>query len=161
MPSSIAHALTALPVGAALLPTDIPRRVWIAGFACAVVPDIDAIGRPFGFGDLAFLGGHRALTHSLPFAIALSFVVVAFLCRHAAARKDCGRTTVLLVVATASHGLLDTLTAYGEGVTLLAPFSMQRYTAPWHPLNGLNEITWIWLPALLVFGVVTLLRRNP
>jgi len=161
MPSSIAHALTALPVGAALLPKDTPRRVWIAGLACAVVPDIDAIGRPFVLGDLTFLGGHRALTHSLPFAIALSIVVVGSLCRHSTSTSECRWIAAFLFVATASHGLLDTLTIYGGGVALLAPFSMQRYTAPWHPLNSLNEITWIWLPALVVFGIVALLRRNP
>jgi membrane-bound metal-dependent hydrolase YbcI (DUF457 family) len=65
-----------------------------------------------------------------------------------------------LVVATASHGLLDTLTTYGEGVALLAPFSKERFTALWHPLDALNEIEWVWLPALVVFGVSSLLKRQ-
>ena len=43
---------------------------------CAVIPDIDAIGRPFygAAGDLEWLGGHRGFTHSLTFAALLGLL---------------------------------------------------------------------------------------
>jgi hypothetical protein len=56
MPSSVAHAFTALVIGAAIIPRPVPRRVRIAGVACAVLIDLDAIGRPFGYPDVAWVG---------------------------------------------------------------------------------------------------------
>src|SRR5947207_10154757 len=69
MPSSIGHALVATAIGAPLAPAAPTRRYWIAGVLCAVLPDLDAVGHPFGWGDLGFLGGHRALSHSISFKI--------------------------------------------------------------------------------------------
>src|SRR5688500_684011 len=69
MPSSFAHGFAALALGAAILPRPIPRRLAITGVACAVLLDLDAIGRPFGHGDVMWLGGHRALTHSVFFSV--------------------------------------------------------------------------------------------
>ncbi len=126
---------------------------------CAVLPDIDAVGRPFGWGDLAFLGGHRALTHSITFALLLGLTVAAVAFREARWQERRPRIAAYLILATASHGLLDAFAGYGEGVEFLSPFSAARYTAPWRPLLGLNEIAWIWLPALLIIVIAWRLRR--
>jgi inner membrane protein len=125
-----------------------------------VLPDIDSIGRPFGLGDIAFLGGHRGLTHSLPFALVVGLSVAILLHRAQPLSVLFGRAATYLSLAAVSHGLLDTLTAYGEGVELLAPFSSRRFTAPWHPLDGFNEIVWIWLPALVMLALVYHVRRS-
>jgi len=124
------------------------------------VPDLDAIGRPFGLGDLSFLGGHRALTHSLPFAVVLGVAVAWFAFRHSAARGSLSRIAAYLVLATASHGILDAFASYGEGVAFLYPVSTGRYAAPWRPLEALNEIWWVWLPASLFILRVRQLRRS-
>ena len=71
--------MTAVALAAVLVPKPVPSRFWITVAVCAVLPDVDAIGRPFGWGDLEFLGGHRAFSHSLVFAASVSLVVVAFL----------------------------------------------------------------------------------
>jgi inner membrane protein len=124
------------------------------------VPDLDAIGRPFGLGDLSFLGGHRALTHSLPFAVVLGVAVAWFAFRRSAAPDSLARIAVYLVLATASHGILDAFASYGEGLAFLYPLSTTRYAAPWRPFDALNEIWWIWLPASLFILGVRQLRRS-
>jgi inner membrane protein len=78
-------------------------------------------------------------------------------------------------LVTLSHPLLDALTNGGRGVALLAPFSGKRYFAPWRPIEVspigleffsaqglavfLNEITWIWIPSLLVLLLAVMVRR--
>lgn len=151
MPSSIAHGLAAAGIGALLAPRPVPRGYWVAGIGLATLVDLDAIGRPFGWGDVALLGGHRALTHSLPFAIAAG-ILVTWLCFWRT--ETPGRIAVYLVLATASHGLLDLLTPYGAGVALLAPFSDARVLSPWQPFTGVVEVFGIWVP----LAVVLLLR---
>lgn len=82
-----------------------------------------------------------------------------------------------LFLATASHGLLDTLTDGGRGIALLAPWSGERFFAPWQPVAvspiGLrrflsargvevlaSEATWIWLPASVLGATIWWLRRR-
>jgi inner membrane protein len=154
MPSSVGHALVAVAIGTPLAAPTVTRRYWIAGVLCTVLLDLDAIGRPFGWGDVVFLSGHRALTHSILFAAVLALAIGGIGFRDA--RWDGSRTRILtyLFLATASHGALDAFAAYGDGVAFLFPFSAVRYVAPWRPLRGLNEILWIWLPAILLIMLV-------
>jgi membrane-bound metal-dependent hydrolase YbcI (DUF457 family) len=46
------------------------------------------------------------------------------------------RAWVAVLLAIATHGALDALTTYGEGIQFLAPFSEYRYWAPWRILGG-------------------------
>ena len=148
MPSSVAHGLTALALGTALLPERAPRRLLYTGVAAAVLIDIDAIGRPFGFGDLTWLGGHRALTHSVVFAAAVGAVLTAFWRRSQSTRAEQLRVYGFFVMAMVAHGALYAFTRYGEGIAFLAPLSWQRFDAPWAPLQGLwEEVFMVWLPA--------------
>lgn len=144
MASTVGHGLAALAIAQSIGPSTAPRRFWIAALLLASVVDLDAAGRPFGLGDLSAVGGHRALTHSLPFALAFGVSVTLLAFRGVVGR---GRVALALVLATASHGVIDLLTPYGLGVTLLAPFSFQRYSLPWRPLDLATEIAVIWLPA--------------
>ena len=150
MPSSIAHGLAAAALGAALYPAERARLYAVAS-AGAVLLDLDAIGRPFGLGDVSWLGGHRALTHSLAFAAALAATVVVVGYRDS---NWHGRRFGLwgyLALAFALHGVLDAFTTYGRGVMFLAPFSEQRFKSPWQPFQGIiAEIVAVWLPALAV-----------
>ncbi|MGQ0767143.1 MAG: metal-dependent hydrolase [Gemmatimonadota bacterium] len=147
MPSSIAHGLTAAAIGFAFFPDERPRRVIAIAAVGAVLLDVDAVGRPFGLGDLAFLGGHRALTHSPVFALLLGSVIVAVAYRGSTWQSQQLRICLCLSLAFVAHGVLDAFTAYGEGVMFLAPFSAHRFKAPWLPFRGiLPEIVGIWLP---------------
>jgi inner membrane protein len=112
--------------------------VWTVIAVTAILPDIDAIGRPFGLGDLALFGGHRALTHSLTAAAVLSFGAAHFLRRRSPPSRGLGRLWLALFLAAATHGLLDTLTDYGQGVALLAPWADARVKA-WPLLSGFGS----------------------
>ena len=183
MASTIGHAAAALAVCSALRPASgVPRQYWWLGALAGVLPDIDVIGPLIGGPAMAALGGHRAFTHSLVFAalagVALTVITVD--------RAPTGsppdwayrrRIWLAFALAMASHAGLDSLTTYGEGVTLLAPFDWTRLTAPWHPLGspggargrgpaarGLllfaNEAVWVWVPALVLAASTTVVRRS-
>ena len=136
MASSWTHAVGAVAIAATILPKDVPPRVWIVVALCAALPDIDAIGRPFGGGDVAWLGGHRALTHSLPFAAALAALLSVTVLRLSAGVQSRLVLWLALTLAIASHGVLDSLTTYGEGIQFLAPFTEVRHWSPWRLLGG-------------------------
>lgn len=157
MPSSIAHASLAVllqPVLAA--PDRTPRLVGATALA-AILPDLDAIGRPFGRGDVAWLGGHRALTHSL-FAALLVALILTRAIQRAAPVQSRWRAFLFVLLVIAAHGVLDAFTTYGTGVEFFAPFSIQRFRAPWRPFDGVGlEMLVLWLPA---FGILTIARMR-
>lgn len=154
MPSSIAHAAAAVLLQPALTRADrTPRLLTIAGIAAAL-PDLDAIGRPFGLGDVAWLGGHRALTHSLAMAFVTAAVATFILNRRASLCAP-SRALLFFLLVVASHGFLDAFTTYGTGVEFLAPFSARRFRASWRPFDGLwPEILVLWLPAFAILAAV-------
>ena len=127
------------------------KRLVLVAAVLAVLPDIDAIGRPFQLGDIAALGGHRAVTHSV-FAALLGALGVAYVW-HRRISDGTGLLRVFTFVALVmiSHGLLDTMATYGEGVAFFAPFSLARYQSPWQPFSGiLAEVVALWVPAALM-----------
>lgn len=172
MPSPFSHAVAGMAFAPVLLPLGRQRRPLLLGAACAVVPDLDVLSSLLGIDHHPLLG-HRALSHSPCFAVVFAAAVTWL-----AFREDCwdglrGRIWLYLSVAMVSHGLLDALTSYGQGVTLLAPFSLHRIKLPWHPITGTGwgfgvwwghralalfkvEFVWIWLPAtgLALAGVL-------
>jgi inner membrane protein len=61
--SAFSHAVAALSIGTCFYRPGTPKRVWVAGALCSVIPDLDVIGFRFGirYGDF---WGHRGFTHS-------------------------------------------------------------------------------------------------
>lgn len=171
MPSSPTHAVAALALAPALLPAGASRRILVLGALCAAAPDLDVAGFAFGV-PYAAPFGHRGVTHSLLFAAALALAVTAV-----AAPRPRARAALYLVVATASHGLLDMLTDGGLGIALCWPFDGARLFFPWRPIavsplspgafasaRGLevlaSEALWVWLPAALFALAAVALRRT-
>ena len=114
MPSSLSHAMVAVTLGSLVAPRKLLRPFLIIGATCAVLPDIDAIGRPsYGVaGDLQSLGGHRGFTHSITFATMLGVVVSSV---TAIDRRWTGqrvRLGIFIAVVTALHGVLDLVTQH-------------------------------------------------
>lgn len=175
MPSIFAHALAGAALATAFSPPQVSRRLWIAGALCAALPDMDALGRPFG--NVRYegaFGGHRGLTHSLIFAVVVGAVVVWAFFRD---RRWDGvriRLSASLFLATASHGLLDALSTIGDGVAFFAPFSFTHYAFTWQPIGDIgprggwvrlpaiigNELLWVGLPSLLVVAIALIVRRH-
>ena len=75
MASAFSHAAVALSIGTCFYRPQVSKRVWVAGVACSVIPDLDVIGFRLGipYGDF---WGHRGFTHSLFFAALLAGMVM-------------------------------------------------------------------------------------
>ena len=165
MPTLITHAVAAAAIGTMTLPKDAGSRAWSLGIACAMLPDLDVAGFAVGIRYSDMLG-HRGLSHSLPFALALGLVVTALAFREAQWDSARLRIGLFLCLAAASHGLLDAFTNGGLGIAFLAPFSAERYFFPFQPIEvspigaaffserGLevlkSELTWILAPAAMI-----------
>lgn len=179
MASIISHAVASLGIGAAFYRRGMPKRVWVLGVGCAIVPDIDVIGFHFGIHYQDFWG-HRGFTHSLLFAALLALLITALAFRNTGS-SDRSLMCLYFFLATASHGLLDAMTNGGLGVAFFSPFDTKRYFLFWRPIlvspigvarffspRGLailqSELVWIWLPsAILAFFTSSLRKsfRNP
>lgn len=175
MASVVAHAAAALSLGALFRSTALPTRFWVVAGIAVALPDLDAVLRPLG--DLEaeqVVGGHRGLTHSIPFAMALAALIVRSRVMGPGWIGSKVSLWIWLSLAMAAHGILDTLTQYGEGVALLAPFSWHHFKSPWTPLatggacrgivacavRGLsNELLWIGVPSLMLVGLSRVLRK--
>src|SRR5580700_8968561 len=174
MASPFSHAVAALSIGTCFYRPQIPKRIWVPGVLCSVLPDLDVIGFRFGihYGDF---WGHRGFTHSLLFAALLASATVLIGFRQG--EPGLGRLSlwVYFFLATASHGVLDAVTDGGLGVAFFSPFSNTRYFLPWRPIRvspigvsrfftgqGLevvkSELFWIWLPAALLVVSAWLIR---
>ena len=182
MASGISHALAALSLGACFCRHGTPKRVWLAGALCSILPDLDVIGFHFGIRYSDFWG-HRGFTHSFFFAGCLATLVAIPFIHKARAPgsllESWSRLWIwtYLFLATASHGLLDGMTDGGLGVAFFSPFNNDRYFLPWRPIRvspigvarffthrGLavleSELLWIWLPAGLLAFFGWRLRRH-
>lgn len=175
MPTIMTHALVGVTLAQLARPhVAAPGRLLLplAGL-CAILPDADVLGIP-GV-ELGFGLGHRGVTHSIAFALALGAVAAYGVGRRVPAAQTAA-LTVLFFVVTLSHGLLDALTNGGPGVAFAAPFSPERYFLPWRPievspigvrffsLRGLSvmvsEMVWVWLPLGLVAASMVWRRRK-
>jgi len=174
MPTPIGHAVAAAAIGTMTLPKNAGLRAWSLGIACAILPDLDVVGFAFGIRYSDMLG-HRGLSHSLFFSLALGLVVAALGFRKAKWDSTRLRIVPFLCLAAASHGLLDAFTNGGLGIAFFAPFSAQRYFFPFRPIEvspigvaffserGLevlkSELIWILPPAAMI-GVLALVVRG-
>lgn len=157
MPSSVAHGLVAVATVHAFFRA-APVRLSAVAAIGAMSLDLDAVGRPFHAGDIAWLGGHRALTHALPIDLALALSLAFIVFRGVAWDGQRGRLVACLVLALGLHGVADAFATYGEGVMFFAPFSSIRLKSAWQPFDGIwPEIIGLWLPAACLIAA----RRGP
>ncbi len=167
MASPWTHAVAGAAVGVLYQSPTYRSRVVTLATICAVVPDLDLIGWPLGISPLSLLG-HRGLTHSIAFAMALGILAAATLPR-AVTRRERVAAGIVLVLATVTHGVLDALTTYAPtGPAFWAPFSNARYRFPWMPLTGAGgldtnfgqELLYVCLPAAALILLIEWWRRR-
>jgi inner membrane protein len=109
------------------------RRSRAALFSCvflANAADLDFLAALIG------IGTHRGITHSIPFAIAVSVVIgllAHWLCRKPFHPKLALSLFGLTLLIYGSHLFLDFYTMGGSGMTLFAPFSAAHFQAT-HPI---------------------------
>jgi inner membrane protein len=176
MASVFSHAVAALGIGACFYQPRTPKRVWVVGVLCSVIPDVDVIGFRFGIHYDDFWG-HRGFTHSLLFAALLASFGVLLAFRQAVPYLSRFALWMYFFLATANHGLLDAMTDGGLGVAFFSPCNNTRYFLPWRPIRvspigigrffthgGLaviqSELVWIWLPAAMLIVSTWLIHRQ-
>ena len=174
MPSVFSHAVVAIALSQ--VPTQKLSRVklWALSVSCSVLPDADVVTFFLGIPYRDMLG-HRGLTHSLSFALAIALLVATLFPEVKRQSKDWWVLFGYFFVVTASHGLLDAITNGGLGVAFFAPFDETRYFLPWRPIEvspiGLDffgpeglgvirsELVWLWIPSALLAIVVWACKR--
>lgn len=165
MPSSLSHAMVAIAVGTAIAPRPLLRPFLVTGALCAVIPDLDAIGRLAGGGDVAWLGGHRGFTHSLTFAALAGGVAAIAATLNPRWRGHRLRFGLFVGVVVAAHGGLDAFTSIGAAtspVQFFSPFSTQGYVSPWLPIHGpFSELFYSLLPLAGLARVACYFRTIP
>lgn len=174
MPTFLTHPAVPVALGLALGEATVSRRLVVAGAVASVLPDVDVLGLYAGV-PYASQFGHRGATHSLAAAAAVALLGAAL---HRPLRTSARTAFLFLLVAAASHGLLDALTTGGKGVALLWPLSDARFFAPVRliqvaPLRlshsllsrGLAtfaaEVPRVWLPCLAAALAFASRRRAP
>lgn len=177
MPTFVSHAIAGLAAGKVYARRKLPNRFWVL---CAVLPalaDLDvaafAVGIPY-----EHFFGHRGFFHSLFFGAGLGLAAAFLFLREEGlySKRWWGQAACLALICM-THPLLDALTSGGLGIALFSPFDSTRYFFPWTPIQvapigiraffsqwGLrvlvSEVLWVWLPAGILFGLVTVLRRH-
>lgn len=116
---SLSHALLGAVLGRVGPARRAGIRAMLAGAVLGWIPDID-VPLAYGLSDAAALTFHRGITHSVVFAVCVSFMLGLLLHRL---WSDVSRMRwmALAGLVLASHLLLDSLTSYG--IQLLQPFS--------------------------------------
>src|SRR5215510_2893467 len=164
MASPLTHAVVAVTIVAVHDLQPSAARTWLVAIACAIAPDFDAIGFWLGLPYESFWG-HRGFTHSMVFALLLSWICANWISHSSAVSR--GRLWSVYFMAVLSHGVLDAMTDGGLGVAFFSPLDQTRYFLPWRPIlvspigiarffspRGVavlcSEISWIWLPAGLL-----------
>jgi inner membrane protein len=173
MPTIISHPAVPLAIGVSLGTLYISRRLLYAGILAPIIPDLDVLSFRLGISYSHELG-HRGVTHSIVFALALGLLAYVF-----ANKLNSSRRTAFLFVllAAISHGLLDMLTNGGHGVALLWPFtdnrmffnvqvieasplSLRRFFGPAGIHVLLSEFMWVWVPSSITALIIFYGRRR-
>ena len=160
MPTPISHATVGFAIGAWTAPRPPATRVCLATAALAALPDVDVLWWSPDRPETSLLA-HRAITHSIVFALAAA-LVMTLLFHH-------GRLIVPFALAALSHSCLDAFSRYSLGIQFLAPFSTQRFRFPWTPLGDptgslarqlMQEALVVFLPALVIAVAGLRVRRR-
>jgi len=151
-------------------------RFWLLAIFCSILPDLDIFAFYWGIHYGSVLG-HRGFTHSLFFAFLLTAGVMLLGFRELRLFSSrWWKMGAFFLSLNCSHGILDAMTDGGLGVAFFSPFIQTRYYLPWTPLKvsplGLDfffsswgrevlvsEITWVWVPAILLGVAVRGLQK--
>lgn len=179
MPTIFTHAAVAVAGAYANPGKRVNRRLLFTFLFCALLPDVDGLGYLYFYIPFDHVLGHRGLTHSLPFAAAVSLALgflLFYRCNHDSTAWWHYAGAFFLVFL--SHIGLDALTRVDSGIAFLSPFDTTRYVSPWQPIvispmnpgallgpRGVrvlvSELLWVWIPtAVLVSAARIFLRRR-
>lgn len=172
MATIFTHPVVAIGLSPYLNFSEKRKQIIFIAIILTILPDIDVVGFRLGIPYL-HLFGHRGFTHSISFAVIISFIMAWFLVQ----RTDLKIIPIwsYFFLSTVSHSLLDALTNGGYGIAFFSPFSNERFFFYSQPIEVstlniqrffsgqgyeviISELIWIWLP-LTIFFMVGLLWK--
>ncbi|AAN79120.1 Hypothetical protein ybcI [Escherichia coli CFT073] len=128
--------------------------------------------------NLALLTATFLVIAGLPIQLVFAFVVplLCVLIGRRWFRAGLIRCWLFLTVSLLSHSLLDSVTTGGKGVGWIWPWSDERFFAPWQVIKVapfalsryttpyghqviISELMWVWLPGMLLMGMLWWRRR--
>ncbi|MDH5600562.1 MAG: metal-dependent hydrolase [Gammaproteobacteria bacterium] len=165
MATIFTHPVIAIGLSPYLDLAEKRKQIILIAVILTILPDIDVIGFRLGIPYL-HLFGHRGFTHSIFFALVISFSTTWFIVKNTGINFL--PVWIYLFLSAVSHGILDALTNGGYGIAFFSPFSNQRFFFPATPIDVstlsierflynkgymvmVTELIWIWLPLLIIF----------
>lgn len=174
MPTIFSHAAFAAIAGNGFFKKPVSVWFWLLTAVCAMIPDADVIGYSFGV-ERGGIFSHRGFTHSIAFAVLFGSLAAFLAHKFLKTGLSFAALLIFFSLAVFSHPFFDMLTDGGSGVALFAPFSNERFFFPWRPVEVspiglrffsargvtviLSEFVWVWLPAVLIFGLTFIVRK--
>jgi len=161
------HFAPAVALAVAIGPQRIGWRLALAGAACAVLPDADALMVWLHLDVYGGTYGHRGFTHSMGFALLMG--ALGALLVGGNSPRSRWLTAAYLALCTASHPLLDGLINRGICNAWAWPLDGARHCLPWRPIpmqgvplfgvdRLLKELLWMGVPLLVLANVGMALR---
>lgn len=172
MASAFSHIAIPIALNIALGRRFVSWRLLFLAMFLSVAPDLDSVAFKLGI-PYESPWGHRGFTHSILFAVLIALAMMRFAEFFKSSRKA---VFFVSFVSMLSHGILDACTNGGLGVAFFWPVTDERYFLPWREIvvspisvsrffteRGLrvisSEIIYIWVPCLLIGGLIYLGRR--
>ncbi len=148
---SITQGLLGAVTFAVIKEKDIGKKALLIGAFAGTIPDLDVLLASL-FNDIAFLTVHRSVSHSIIFAILLSFILGEIF--HRSNKKKHARWgwNFAFFLSIMTHSLLDWCTTYGT--KLLSPFSGHLFS-----LNNIHVFQPTYTLILLI-GVIAVLVQH-
>lgn len=167
MATIYSHAVVGLGLARLYTGRPMPWTYWILAAALPIVPDLDVFSTAAYGGAL----GHRGITHSLLFALAIGSLAAGATFRRFRVRWWSLAALFSLIIA--SHGLLDALNRGGANVPFFWPLAGSYGNWGLIPVSDIGvglpdawrsravraELLWLWLPTAAAVVAVTAWRR--
>lgn len=150
---SLSQLALGAAVGEVTLGQKVGNRALLFGAAVATLPDLDVLFYPL-MDEVAQLGWHRGISHSLLFNLAFAPALGWVLYRINGRRASFGDWTALAVACLLTAVLLDCFTVYGTQV--FQPFS--NYQVGFNNISIIDPLYTV--PLLAAVVVVAFVRRS-
>lgn len=149
---SLTQCLLGAATFAVVKEKEIGAKALLIGAVVGTIPDLDVLLSPF-FNDIEFLTVHRSFSHSIFFAILLSFLLGEVF--HKFYRKKFSRSSwhFAFFLAIFTHSLLDWCTTYGT--KLISPINGHLFS-----LNSIHVFEPIYTSILLIGILIYLVKKN-
>jgi len=177
MASVFGHITSIIGIKKIFPDKDFGNKTLFLGSLCSIIPDIDVMSESFGiisYSKFDFLA-HRGFTHSILFGIIWTIIILIVF--HRKDRKKYLILGIFYFICTCSHGILDSMTNGGEGISFFFPINSERYFLPiriievsplgissffseWGLQVLINEFKYIGIPAMILYFIGKMINKK-